>query len=525
VFDVIGQLLQLNDIHFEELIREATYTKASEHEVLEQLERIDPKRLENLEAATGIALSKNVDLSKIRRTKNQEYRSEEQRLMPRYIEEFFKRACDFLGVNLETRADGLWRVPYVKEEYRSNNLEAVRVLGTVEKNYSKLTFYKEHLEQNSHSDAKLLSPGHPLFAAIAERLDHQLDAAIRSQSAVFIDADTDLPYRIHFLEVQIEGQQKGKDLVLRAGLCAVSEYAISGQDGQFTLISPDCLHDLAPARLDDLEDLEIPIVPPTPQEQEYLNDWAKVKVQMPMMKQEQASRQRELDIRQDYLTKAMEAAIRAEQTKQMRLAGKVAAGDETFRVARDSAQKRVRDLQERYQTKQKELDYLKIVRLGRVVYLGTALVHPAAIATVASHPDMKNDPEVEALAMDYVMNYERDRGWFPEDISNNHDGSGFDIRSEGAVDPETNVAPVRRIEVKGRSRSAQGISLTANEWRKAQQLGDSYWLYVVWGCKTEQPQLLTIQNPAKVLAGDVLEVKQVTRYVIGAAAIARCAIT
>ena len=46
---------------------------------------------------------------------------------------------------------------------------------------------------------------------------------------------------------------------------------------------------------------------------------------------------------------------------------------------------------------------------------------------------------------------------------------------------------------------------------------------MVWGCKTEQPQLLTIQNPAKVLAGDVLEVKQVTRYVIGAEAIARYA--
>jgi len=27
VFDVIGQLLQLNDIRFEEMIREATYTK------------------------------------------------------------------------------------------------------------------------------------------------------------------------------------------------------------------------------------------------------------------------------------------------------------------------------------------------------------------------------------------------------------------------------------------------------------------------------------------------------------------
>jgi len=56
------------------------------------------------------------------------------------------------------------------------------------------------------------------------------------------------------------------------------------------------------------------------------------------------------------------------QSKQMKLAAKVA-GDETYRVARDNAQKKVRDLQERYKTKQTELDYLKIVRPGRVAYL------------------------------------------------------------------------------------------------------------------------------------------------------------
>jgi len=42
VFDVIGQLLQLNDIRFEEMVREATYAKASEDEVLEQIEQLDP---------------------------------------------------------------------------------------------------------------------------------------------------------------------------------------------------------------------------------------------------------------------------------------------------------------------------------------------------------------------------------------------------------------------------------------------------------------------------------------------------
>ncbi len=80
---------------------------------------------------------------------------------------------------------------------------------------------------------------------------------------------------------------------------------------------------------------------------------------------------------------------------------------------------------------------------------------------------------------------------------------------------------MRRIEVKGRAQLNQQVSLTVNEWCKAQQLGDSYWLYVVWGCKTSNPELLTIQNPAKKLVGDAKEINQVTRYLVGAEALVR----
>ncbi|WP_416675778.1 helicase-related protein [Egbenema bharatensis] len=518
VFDVVGQLLQLSDIRFEDVVKEATYSKASEENALEQLEQIDPKRLDELEQATGFALAtSHVDLSRIRRTQSQDFRSEEQRLMPRYIEEFFKRSCEFLSVNLEVRADGLWRVPYVKEEFRSNNLGAIRRLGAVEKNYPKLSFYKEQLANPNHQDAELLSPGHPLFAAIAERLDIELDSSICTGSALFLDADADEPYRVYFFEIQVAGQQRtGQASVLRAALCAVLEKA----SGELVLVSPDCLHDLAPASAESIPINSQSLTPPAPQDQERIEKWLKVRIQVPMVKQEQQQRQRELEIRQDYLKKAMEAAIREAQSTQMKLAAKVAAGDETYRVARDSAQKRVKDLQERYRTKQNELDYLKIVSFGRVAYLGCAIVYPAP-AFVAEMPGMKNDPEVEAFAMQYVMDYERQRGWEPEDVSQNQDGSGFDIRSVGPIDPETGVAPVRRIEVKGRAQVNQEISLTSNEWRKAQQLGDSYWLYVVWGCKTSNPKLLKIENPAKVLVGDAKEIRQVTRYLVPAEAITR----
>lgn len=514
VFDVIGQLLQLSNIHFEDVVKEATYSQASEENALEQLEQIDPQRLEALEQATGLALAtSHVNLSGIRRTQSQDFRSEEQRLMPRYIEEFFKRTCGFLNVNLEVRADGLWRVPYVKEEFRSQNLEAVRRLGTVEKNYPKLSFYKEQIANPNHQDAELLSPGHPLFAAIAERLDIELGNSICT-SALFLDADADQPYRIYFFEIQVAGQQKtGQASVLKATLVAVLDQA----SGELVLISPDCLHDLAPVNADSIPPTQFAL--PTPQDQERIEKWLRVKFQVPMVKREQQQRQRELEIRQDYLQKAMDTAIREAQRTQFKLAAKVASGEETYRVTRDSAQKRVRDLQERYRAKQSELDHLKIVSFGQVAYLGCAIVHPA-LALVAEMPGMKNDPEVEALAMQYVMDYERQRGWEPEDVSQNRDGSGFDIRSVGPENLDR-VAPVRRIEVKGRAQVNQEVSLTANEWRKAQQLGNSYWLYVVWGCKNSNIMLVKIQNPAKVLIGDAKEIRQVTRYLVPADAIMR----
>jgi len=48
---------------------------------------------------------------------------------------------------------------------------------------------------------------------------------------------------------------------------------------------------------------------------------------------------------------------------------------------------------------------------------------------VADCLEMRNDPEVEAIAMQWVLDYEHQRGWQPQDISKDRDGSGFDIRS------------------------------------------------------------------------------------------------
>ncbi|HEU5377385.1 MAG TPA: DUF3883 domain-containing protein, partial [Ktedonobacteraceae bacterium] len=81
--------------------------------------------------------------------------------------------------------------------------------------------------------------------------------------------------------------------------------------------------------------------------------------------------------------------------------------------------------------------------------------------------------------------------------------------------------PIRRIEVKGRAGIHEPVLLTPNEWLQARRHGSSYWLYVVWGCRTPgQEQLLKIPDPALRLANRAQQLTVVKGYHIPAEAIA-----
>lgn len=54
---------------------------------------------------------------------------------------------------------------------------------------------KKHLNQPQHPDAEVLSPGHPLFATLAELLEERL-AATR-QAVALDDPRTAEAYRLH----------------------------------------------------------------------------------------------------------------------------------------------------------------------------------------------------------------------------------------------------------------------------------------------------------------------------------------
>ena len=115
VYDVIGEVLDRSDLDFERLVREPRepdYPRPSQ-----RTDRGSDRRgAARLRAGVGFAQAiRNVDVSWV---KERDWRSEERRLMPEFVEQFFSRACERLGVRLERRADGLWRIEHVPATLR-----------------------------------------------------------------------------------------------------------------------------------------------------------------------------------------------------------------------------------------------------------------------------------------------------------------------------------------------------------------------------------------------------------------------
>jgi superfamily II DNA or RNA helicase/DNA-binding XRE family transcriptional regulator len=139
---------------------------------------------------------------------------------------------------------------------------------------------------------------------------------------------------------------------------------------------------------------------------------------------------------------------------------------------------------------------IELIVPGPVTFLAHALIVPS------SDPEdqKRQDARVEALAMQYVRTDEEARGALVKDVSlvrgaraaGLQDHPGFDLLSIRPTGEE------RAIEVKGRA-AMGGVELTENEWVHACNLGERYWLYVVYDCASAYPRLLRISDPFRKL--------------------------
>jgi hypothetical protein len=213
---------------------------------------------------------------------------------------------------------------------------------------------------------------------------------------------------------------------------------------------------------------------------------------------EQAGRHRErlesdLDNKEEFIKKGFAyreaelAAARAYHTPKARK------GNRKALDALTEVKKQQRQLREQ---KEEALTVMRrepeLIGPGKIVFIAHALVVP----TSSEADKEQHDQNVEQLAMDLARAHEESIGATVKDVhtpalaraNGLPDNPGFDLlsyRQDGDI---------IGIEVKGRA-ALGDVEITANEWAKACNLRNSYWLYSVFNCATPAPELYRVQDP------------------------------
>ena len=476
VFDVIGEVIPGQSL--KELIVQAITNRRTLEEIIADIETLpDEEAVRKAREAVleGLA-TRHIDLQRVLA---EDRRARENRLVPEYVERFFERACKFLNIPLERRRDGLWRVPHVPYEIRHVSQEFRHRFGEVFREYGKLAFDKATARRQ---EAVFVAPGYSLLEAVIERLLTECADDVR-RGAVFVDPDGRLDGWLHFLEGEV---RDGTNQV--AGKRIFALYRSVGGDVRH--INPSILWDLKPyAKQQEIES-QVP--------EDDIIAYAVEHVLESYRAELLQERERMAAIKRKYGLRSLEQMILESEAKLIEYETRRAKGENLPDVEVVNEQRRKEELEARRQALHEEIrrETSLLPSMPKILGVVRVLPHPTA------DQSMRSDAEIEAIGMQVAMQYEREHGRNPEDVSAKN--VGYDIRSTSPL------GEVRYIEVKARATTG-AIVFTPNEWLMAQRFGEEYWLYVVENAVT-QPRLYTIQNPAaKLHAQQVIET---VRYVI-----------
>jgi superfamily II DNA or RNA helicase len=485
VFDVIGDVVSAYlpaGKTLQDLIIEAITNKRSLDEILQDFERVPDEEAIKMarEAALEGLATRYIDFSRIL---GEMRIAKENRLVPEYIEKFFLKAAEKLGVRVEMRKDGFWRIPNVPYELRNLPYGFKIRYGFVFKEYGKFSFEKEKAFKGQ---AEFVAPGHPLLEAVIERIFEKYSGEVE-RGATFIDPSGMMDGFIWFLEGEINdgnGQVAGKRI-----------FALYQdiQNNNIKQVSPSILWDLKPANPTSLKIINAPVV-----NEDVVIAFAVENVLVKYLDEIKRQREHDAEIKRKYGLRSLQELILRSEEKLIEYETKRAKGIEIPEATIQTERRKKEDFERKKAELEKKIQAETNLLLSPPKILGVVRVIPQT----PIEDELKEDLEIEKIGMQIVMNFEISQGRNPEDVSLQK--LGFDIRSKASD------GSYRYIEVKARAREGK-IALTPNEWLMANRLKDEYWLYVVVNVATK-PELYTIQNPAIKLKPN--EEIEIVRYII-----------
>lgn len=479
VFDVMGEVFQGSQLR-NLLIEAVRYGDRPEVRIRlhKQVDAaLDKDRLQEL--ILQRALSKDIlDTSMVYKIKEEMERAQARRLQPYYIRSFFIEAFRHLGGTISEREHGRYEITHVPSAIRRRD----RQIGTrspVLPRYERVTFHKELISIPGKPLAQFVCPGHPLLDTVTDLiLEHYRN--LLKQGTIFVDPqDRGNKIRVLFyLEHTIQDGRLNRDgsqrtiskmvlfseidrtgAIRSAGYAPYLDYRPATEDEQNQIkqfLEEDWLRG---------EDLETRII-----------EFAVNKIVPDHVQQVKKHREEMLDKTYAAVKERLTKEItywdyRAQQLKVQQEAGRQP------RMNWLKARERADELQTRLQMRLATLDQERQISPLSPVVIGGALIVPQGLLDEESGNQSpaqfaRETEAVERAAMDAVTRAERELGYVPRDVSAHN--VGYDIES---TDPQT--GNLRFIEVKGRVKGAQTVTVTKNEILTALNKPESFILALV----------------------------------------------
>ena len=481
VFNVLGEVFPANQL--EKMLRDMYAHNQMTEELIKQriVEQVDPEHFRSITNSTLEGLAKReLNLSAI---VGKSAEAKERRLVPEVIEDFFLQAAPVTGVEVSEQGKGqhTYRVPRVPRHLWPIGERLEPRFGKLGREYKQFVFDKEILKKLPTYD--WVTPGHPLFETVREDLLENVRAEME-KGAVFFDVHRSVPARLTVYSAAI---RDGLGHVLHRRLFIVQEEI----EGTLTVRQPTLLLDLMPAPTGTHVPGE------SGKDRNSLEHFLVQEALEPFLAEVAAQREKEIQTVTQHLEISLNELIHRQNLKLAELIDQQQNGDTSPLLRQTPNRPKIVSTNSTAGLRGASGSYRRSATAPSAIFSGTAsawvLPHPErATPNVAA---LVRDDEIEGIAVDAVIAYERARGWEVESVEK--DNRGFDLisRRPHPEDPKTAIE-VRFIEVKGRSAVGE-VALTSNEYRTAQRLKKDYWLYVVFNC-AGKPGINVVRDPAQL---------------------------
>ncbi len=428
------------------------------------------------------ALTREVmDVVRVRQIREEMERAAARRLQPHFIAAFFLEALKRLGGKYYEREPQRYEITHVPQAIRSRS-PCGNSRTTILRQYERIVFEKERIIVPGKPPATLICPGQPLLDVTIDLLLEQHRDLLKEGTILVDPTDNSEEVRVLFyLEHTIQDASsdstgKRREVSRQLQFIEIDAAGTIHQAGYAPFLDYRPLQEEEQALVPQLRsaswrssDLE-----------EQARSYAITELVPRHLEDVRHRREEQIDKTSAAVNERLTTEISYWDNRAAILQAQEVAGKPNARLNSQMARQRAEELLARLERRLNELEQeRKLSPLPPVVVGGVLVVPQGLIDKFTGNIDTPSIDQyahetahIERIAMAAVMQAERELGYIPRDVS--FDKCGYDIESS-----IPGTGKLRFIEVKGRVKGAEMVTVTKNEVLTALNKPDDFILAIV----------------------------------------------